>query len=136
VTAQRTTQACAQAMAELVHVHVPGAEKSRVVFENLSTHTPGALYEAFPPAEARGIRRKLELHPTPVHGSWLNMADIELAVLARPCVNRRVPEATTMAREVAAWATRRTRHHATIDWRFTTKDARIKLKSLYPKESA
>ena len=113
----------------------PKAEKIRVVLDNLSTHTPAALYEVFPPAEARRILRKLEFHLTPVHGSWLNMAEIELAVLARQCLNRRIPDVHCMAREVAAWETRRNCHHATIDWRLTTKDARIKLKSLYPKES-
>jgi hypothetical protein len=135
VTSQRTKREFAHCMAELVDIHFPRAEKIRVILDNLSTHTPGALYEVFPPAEARRILRKLEFHPTPVHGSWLNMAEIELAVLARQCLHRRIPDMFTMAREVAAWEVRRNRHHATIDWRFTTKDARIKLKSLYPKES-
>jgi hypothetical protein len=135
LTSQRTKREFAHCMAELVDVHFPRAEKIRVVLDNLSTHTPGALYEVFPPAEARRILRKLELHPTPVHGSWLNMAEIELAVLTRQCLNRRIPDLFTMAREVAAWEARRNRHPATIDWRFTTKDARIKLKSLYPKYS-
>jgi hypothetical protein len=135
VTTHRTKREFAQCMAELVDVHFPRAEKIRVVLDNLSTHTPGALYDVFPPAEARRILRKLAFHPTPVHGSWLNMAEIELAVLARQCLNRRIPDLRTMAREVSAWEVRRNRHQATIDWRFTTKDARIKLKSLYPKES-
>jgi DDE superfamily endonuclease len=134
-TARRTKQEFAQCMAELVDIHFPEAEKIRVVVDNLSTHTPAALYEVFPPAEARRILRKLEFHLTPVHGSWLNMAEIELAVLARQCLNRRMADVHLMAREVAAWEARRNRHQATIDWRFTTKDARIKLKSLYPKES-
>jgi len=135
VTARRTKREFAQCMAELVDVYFPEAEKIRVVLDNLNTHTPGALYEVFPPAEARRLLRKLELHPTPVHGSWLNMAEIDLAVLTRQCLNRRLPDIHTMAREVVAWEARRNRHHAIIDWRFTTKDARIKLKSLYPKES-
>jgi hypothetical protein len=135
VTLRRTKQEFAQCMAALVDVHFPKAEKIRVVLDNLSTHTPAALYEVFPPADARRILRKLEFHLTPVHGSWLNMAEIELAVLARQCLNRRIPDVHCMAREVAAWQTRRNRHQATIDWRFTTKDARLKLKSLYPKES-
>jgi hypothetical protein len=135
VTPRRTKQEFAHCMAELVDVHFPEAEKIRVVLDNLSTHTPAALYDVFPPADARRILRKLEFHPTPVHGSWLNMAEIELAVLARQCLHRRIPDATTMAREVAAWEARRNRHPATIDWRFTTKDARIKLKRLYPKYS-
>jgi hypothetical protein len=136
VTARRTKQEFAQCMADLVNTHFPEAAKIRVVLDNLSTHTPAALYEVFPPAEARRILRKLEFHPTPVHGSWLNMAEIELAVLARQCLNRRIPDATTMALEVAAWEVRRNRHQAIIDWRFRTEDARMKLKSLYPKESA
>ena len=135
VTSRRTKREFAHCLAELVDVHFPEAEKIRVVLDNLSPHTPAALYEVFPPADARQILRKLEFHPTPVHGSWLNMAEIELAVLARQCLNRRIPEATTMARELAAWEARRNRHQATIAWRFTTKDARIKLKSLYPKYS-
>jgi hypothetical protein len=133
VTSRRTMQEFAHCMAELVDVHFPEAEKIRVVLDNLSTHTPAALYDVFPPAHARRILRKLEFHPPRVHGSWLNMAEIELAVLARQCVNGRIPDATTMAREVAE--ARRNRHQATIDWRFTTKEARIKLKSLYPKYS-
>jgi hypothetical protein len=136
VTAQRTKREFAQCMAELVHVYFPKAERIRVVLDHLSTHTPGALYEVFPPAEARRILRKLEFHPTPVHGSWLHMAEIELAVVARQCLNRRMPDRHTMAREVAAWEARRNRHHAIIEWRFTTKEARLKLKRLYPKESA
>jgi DDE superfamily endonuclease len=135
VTTQRTKREFAHCLAEWVNVHFPEAEKIRVVLDNLSTHTPGALYEVFSPAEARRLLRKLAFHPTPVHGSWLNMAEIELAVLARQCLHRRIPDATTMAREVTAWEARRNRHQATIDWRFTTKDARIKLKSLYPNES-
>jgi hypothetical protein len=135
VTPRRTKQEFAQCMAELVAVHFPEAEKIRVVLDNLSTHTPAALYEVFPPADARRLLRKLEFHPTPVHGSWLNTAEIELAVLARQCLNRRIPDVDCMAHEVAAWETRRNRHHATVDWRFTTKEARLKLQSLYPKES-
>jgi hypothetical protein len=135
VTPRRTKREFAHCMAELVDVHFPAAEKIRVVLDNLSTHTPAALYEVFPPTEARRMLRKLEFHPTPVHGSWLNMAEIELAVLARQCLNRRISDELAMAREVAAWEARRNRHQAVIDWRFTTADARIKLKSLYPKES-
>jgi hypothetical protein len=135
VTGRRTKREFAQCLAELVNVHFPKAEKIRVVLDNLSTHTPGALYEVFPPVDARRLLRKLEFHPTPVHGSWLNMAEIDLAVLARQCLSRRIPDIHTMAHEVAAWEARRNRHQAAIDWRFTTKDARIKLRSLYPKES-
>jgi DDE superfamily endonuclease len=135
VTGRRTTREFAQCLAELVNVHFPKAEKIRVVLDHLSTHTPGALYEVFPPVDARRLLRKLEFHPTPMHGSWLNMAEIDLAVLARQCLRRRIPDIHTMAHEVAAWEARRNRHQAAIDWRFTTKDARIKLRSLYPKES-
>jgi hypothetical protein len=135
-TPRRTKREFAYCMAELVDVHFAEAEKIRVVLDNLSTHTPAALYEVFPPAEARRLLRKLEWHLTPVHGSWLNMAEIELAVLARQCLNRRIPNTHTMTCEVAAWEDHRNRHRATIDWRFTTTDARSKLKSLYPKELA
>jgi hypothetical protein len=135
VTGRRTTREFAQCLAALVKVHVPKAEKIRVVLDHLSTHTPGALYEVFPPVDARRLLRKLECHPTPVHGSWLNMAEIDRAVLARQCLRRRIPDIHTMAHEVAAWEARRNRHQAAIDWRFTTTDARIKLRSLYPKES-
>ncbi len=134
VTPRRTKREFAHCMRELVEVHFPEAEKIRVVLDNLSTHTPGALYEVFAPAEARRIPRKLEFHLTPVHGSWLNMAEIELAVLARQCLNRRIPTTARMIRETSAWQARRNRCQAVIDWRFTTADARIKLKSLYPKE--
>ena len=116
----RTKREFAHCMAELVDVLFPDAEKIRVVF-NLNTHTPAALYEVFPPAEARRILRKLEWHLPPVHGSWLNMAEIKLAVLARQCLNRRLPDATTMTLEVADWEARRNCHRATIDWRFKTE---------------
>jgi hypothetical protein len=135
VPARRTKQALAQCMAELVDVQFPAAEKMRVVLDTLSPHTPAALYEVFPPAEARRILRKLAFHRTPVQGRWLNMAEMERAVLARQGLNRRMADGHRMAREVAAWEARRNRHHATSDWRLTTKEARIKLKSLYPKES-
>jgi hypothetical protein len=133
VTPRRTKQELAQCMAEVVEVHFPEAEKSRVVCDQLSPHTPAALYDVFPPADARRILRPLELHLTPGYGRGLHRADMELAVLARPCVNRRVPDAHTMAREVAAWEARRNRHQAMIDWRLTTTDARLKRKHLYPK---
>src|SRR5262245_34786113 len=115
-------------MAALVDGHFPKAEMIRVVLDHLRTHTPGALYEVFTPADARRILRKLEFHLTPVYGSWLIMAAIELVVLARQCLHRRLPDVHCMAREVAAGETRCNRHQATIDWRFTTKDARLKLK--------
>jgi DDE superfamily endonuclease len=97
-----------------------------------NTHTPASLYEAFPPAEAKRLADKLELHYTPKHGSWLNMAEIELAVLAEQCLDRRLADQVTLEREVAAWEATRNAASRGIDWRFTTADARIKLKHLYP----
>jgi hypothetical protein len=135
VTPHRTKREFAHCMAELVDIHFPAVAKIRVVLDNLSTHTPAARYEAFPPATARRILRTLEFHRTPVHGSWLNMAEIELAILARQCLNHRIADLGTMARETAAWQTRRNYQQAAIDWRFTPEDARIKLETLYPKES-
>jgi hypothetical protein len=135
VTPRRPTQEFAQGMAELVDAHFPEAEKSRVALEHLSTHTPAALSDGFPPAAARRMLRQLECHPTPVHGRWLNMAARERAVLARQCVNRRIPDATPLAREVAAWEAQRNRQHTAIAGRVTTEEARIKLKRLYPKYS-
>jgi len=134
VTPRHTRRAFARSMAEIVAVHCPEAEKIRVVLDHLSTHTPVALYEVFP-TEARRVLRRLEFHRTPVYGRWLNRAAIELAILARQCLNRQIPDETTMAREVTAWETRQHRHRATMDWRFSTAAARIKLKRLYPKES-
>jgi hypothetical protein len=135
VTTRRPKRECAQGLAALVDGHVPAAEKMRVVWDNLKTHTPGALYEGLAPAEARRILRKLALHRPPVPGSWRTRAESEFAVLARQCLNRRLRATAMMPRETAAWQQRRHRSQATIDWRFTTDDARIKLQSLYPKES-
>jgi hypothetical protein len=132
VTDRRTKQDWAYAIRDLVDVHYPTAIKIRLVLDNLNTHVGGALYEAFPPAEARRILARLELHYTPKHGSWLNMAESELSILARQCLDRRIPDAQTLAREVAAWEHRRNRAHANMEWRFTTADARIKLLHLYP----
>jgi hypothetical protein len=132
VTDHRTAVDWAQCMQELVDVHFPEAERIVVVLDNLNTHTPAALYAAFPPEEAKRLRDKLEFHYTPKHGSWLNMAEIELSVLARQCLDRRIPDQDTLRRETAAWTERRNTAKATIDWRFTTADARVKLKKLYP----
>ncbi len=132
VTARRTKPDWAQAIKELVDVHYPEAERIVLVLDNLNTHTPGALYEAFPPAEAKRLADKLELHYTPKHGSWLNIAEIELSVLSRQCLNRRIPDQVTLAHEVAAWVAHRNATGGRVDWRFTTDDARIKLKRLYP----
>lgn len=122
-------------MQALVDEHFPDAEQIRVVLDNLNTHTPAALYEAFVPAEARRILRKLEFHYTPKHGSWLNMVEIELSVLARQCLHRRLPDRATLQLEVSAWEQWRNAEQATVEWRFTTADARAKLKRLYPSGS-
>lgn len=132
VTDRRTTQDWAQCMQDLVDVHFPEAERVVLVQDNLNTHTPAALYAAFAPEEAKRIWDRLEFHYTPKHGSWLNMAEIELSVLSRQCLNRRIPDQDALCREVTAWMTRRNTAKATIEWRFTTGDARIKLKKLYP----
>ena len=136
VTERRTAVDWAHQMRELVDVHYPDAERVTVVLDNLNTHTLASLYEAFEPAEARRIAEKLELVYTPKHGSWLNVAEIELSVLSRQCLDRRMPERSMIAREAAAWEDRRNQQACTIDWRFTTDDARIKLKRLYPKTLA
>lgn len=132
VTERRTKQDWARFIHDLVDVHYPNAERVVLVLDNLNTHVAGALYETFPPVEARRILGRLELHYTPTHGSWLNMAEIELSVLAQQCLDRRIQNADTLAMEVAAWETARNARQTTIDWRFTTADARIRLKRLYP----
>ncbi len=132
VTDRRTKTAWAHAIQEVVDVHYPDAERIVLVLDNLNTHTLGALYETFPPEEARRISRKLEIHSTPKHGSWLNIAEIELSVLSRQCLDRRIPDHAELAQEVVAWTQTRNATRTTIDWRFTTTDARIKLKRLYP----
>lgn len=132
VTAQRTKVDFAHAMQWLVDEGYPEASVIRVVLDNLNTHKIASLYEAFEPAEARRITRKLELHYTPKHGSWLNMAEIELSVLQQQCLDRRIPDADTLRREIAAWEHQRNAEQATIDWRFSVTDARKKLERLYP----
>jgi hypothetical protein len=132
VTARRTKQDWAHQIHQLVDVRYPEAERLVLVLDNLNVHTPAALYDTFPPAEAKRLADKLELHYTPKHGSWLNIAEIELSALSRQCLDRRVPDAATLACEVAAWQERRNASATPVDWRFTTADARIKLKRLYP----
>lgn len=132
VTARRTKQDYAHQMQYLVDVRYPDAQRITVVHDQLNTHAPSALYETFAPQEAKRILDKLELHYTPKHGSWLNMAEIELSVLTRQCLQRRLPDQDTLKWEVAAWEERRNTQSRTIDWQFTTEDARIKLKRLYP----
>ena len=132
VSDRRTRIDWAHCIKELVDVHYPDADKIVLVQDNLNTHTPASLYEAFPPTEAKRLADKLELHYTPKHGSWLNMAEIELGVLAGQCLDRRLPDRQTLEQEVAAWVAARNAAIKTIDWRFTTDDARIKLDHLYP----
>lgn len=136
VTNQRTRIDFAHQMKWLVDVAYPQAEVIRVVLDNLNTHKAASLYEAFAPEEARRIVKKLEFHYTPKHGSWLNMAEIELSVLQRQCLTRRIPDEATLVREVAAWEKERNEKQATIDWRFSVTDAREKLKRLYPSRSS
>ncbi len=136
VTEQRTMKDFAQQMKWLVDVAYPQAEVIRVVMDNLNTHKAASLYEAFEPEEARRIVKKLEFHYTPKHGSWLNMAEIELSVLQRQCLNRRIPDAATLTHEVGAWEKQRNEKQATIDWRFSVTNAREKLKRLYPSRSS
>jgi hypothetical protein len=132
VTARRTRVDWAECIRELVDVHFPEAEKIVLVLDNLNTHEPASLYTAFEPAEAKRLWDKLEVHHTPKHGSWLNIAEIELSVLGRQCLARRIADAGLLAEEVAAWVAARNADGSTVDWRFTTADARIKLKRLYP----
>jgi hypothetical protein len=131
-TAQRTKADWARCIRELVDVHYPRAERVVLVVDNLNTHVAAALYETFPAAEARRLWQRLEVHYTPKHGSWLNMAEIELSVLARQCLRRRIPDMATLTRETTAWQHDRNARTRTITWRFTTPDARIKLHRLYP----
>lgn len=132
VTERRTKHDFAQQMKALVDAHFPDADVVRLVVDNLNTHTPAALYEAFPPEEARRIARKLEFHYTPKHGSWLNMAELEISVLSRQCLDQRIDSLPRLQHEVAAWETPRNAAHSTIHWRFTCPDARTKLSRLYP----
>lgn len=132
VTNQRTSIDYAQQMKYLVDERHPQAKKIRVVQDNLNTHIKASLYKFFTPAEARRILDKLEFHYTPKHGSWLNMAEIELSVLNRQCLNRRISHKDILIEEVAAWEQRRNQNSSPVNWRFTTEDARIKLKRLYP----
>ena len=132
VTERRTKQDWAECIAELVEEHYAEAERITLVMDNLNTHTPASLYERFKPERAKRILDRLEIHYTPEHGSWLNMAEIELSVLGRQCLGRRLGEKATLMKQVAAWQQRRNGKRAGVSWRFTTADARIKLKRLYP----
>ena len=132
VTDRRTKKDFADVIRELVDERYPDAEQIVLVMDNLNTHTPASLYEAFEPAEARRLAAKLEIHYTPKHGSWLDMAEIELGILNRQCLNRRIDDVERLKREIAAWERDRNNRATKVDWRFTTSDARIKLRRLYP----
>ena len=132
VTEQRTAQDFAEQLRLLAEVDYPQAERIVLVTDNLNTHTPACLYARFTPAEARRIAAKLEWHYTPEHGSWLNMAECELAALTQQCLSRRLPDRQTITKEVNAWEERRNEAKVKINWQFTTADARIKLRRLYP----
>ena len=132
VTDRRTRKDWAHCIKDLVDVSYPDAERIVLVMDNLNTHSPISLYETFAPEEAKRLLDRLEIHYTPKHASWLNMAEIELSVLSRQCLDRRIPDKATLEQEVAAWEHDRNTAGGTVDWRFTTADARIKLKRLYP----
>ncbi len=132
VRERRTRLDWAEVVRKLVDEDYADRERIVLVMDNLNTHHPSSLYEAFEPEEARRIAERLEIHYTPKHGSWLNMAEIEIGVMARQCLGRRIPDRSVLRREAAAWQAQRNRDGIRVDWRFTTADARIRLKSLYP----
>ena len=132
VTERKTSVDFARFLRTLSDEHYASAEKIVLVCDNLGTHTPAALYQAFGPEEARRLAERFEWHYTPKHGSWLNVAEMELSVLARQCLDRRIPDAAALKREVAAWEKTRNAAVVKVDWQFTTADARVKLKKLYP----
>ena len=133
VTERRTSDDVAQQMKWLVDEAFPEAEVIRVVLDNLNTHTPAAWYQAFPPEEARRLTRKVEFHSTPKHASWLNMAEIEFSILARQCLDRRLPDRERVRQEIKALVKARNAARATVEWRFTTAHARLKFHRFYPK---
>ena len=135
VTDRRTQADFAESMRYLVDEMFPQTQRIVVVLDNLNTHTPASLYEAFPPGEARRILNKLEFHYTPKHGSWLNMVEIEIGVLSEQCLDRCIPDKEMLATETRAWERARNERRATVDWRFSIADARVKLKRLYPNAS-
>lgn len=132
VTDRRTSVDYAHALKDLSDIHFTDADRIVLVQDNLNTHTKASLYEAFPPAEARRLVERFEWHYTPKHGSWLDMAESELGILSVQCLDRRIPDKKALIREIAAWEKHRNIHHAKADWQFTTDNARIKLKHLYP----
>ncbi len=131
-TDRHTAADYAQVLKDLSDTHFPQATKIVLVQDNLNTHKPASLYEAFPAAEARRLVERFEWHSTPKHGSWLDMAESELSVLSGQCLDRRIPDKQTLIEEVAAWECDRNKNHTKADWQFTSADARIKLKRLYP----
>ena len=133
VTERRTRKDWAEQIKQMLDERYPHAHKVRLVMDNLNTHNVASLYEAFEPKEARRLAERLEIHYTPKHGSWLNMAEIELSVLKRQCLDGRIPEIDTMRAQVAAWSKARNNSARNIVWQFKTSDARIKLQHLYPK---
>ena len=132
VTERRTAVDWAHRVKEVLEQDYPSADQVVLVMDNLNTHGPWSLYEAFPAPEARRLAERLEIHYTPKHGSWLNIAEIELSALSKQCLARRIPDMETMNQEVTAWASERNAAQAKVDWQFTTDEARIKLKRLYP----
>jgi len=133
VTDRRTARDWALWIKSMLDERYPKATKVRLVLDNLNTHTPASLYQAFEPQEARRLAERIEFHFTPKHGSWLNVAEIELSALQQQCLDRRIPDKHTMQSEIAAWQDDRNHRPSTIDWQFQTSDARIKLRHLYPK---
>lgn len=132
VTDRHAAADYAHALRDLSDTHFPDAARIVLVQDNLSTHKPASLYEAFPAAEARRLVERFEWHFTPKHGSWLDLAESELGVLSSQCLDRRIPDKPALASEIAAWVQNRNKHHAKANWQFTSADARIKLKNLYP----
>jgi len=132
ITDRRTKKDWAIQIKELLDIHYPNVERIVLVMDNLNTHKGASLYEKFPPDEARRLLNRLEIHYTPKHASWLNIAEIELRVLSGQCLNRRIPDKQTLEKEVQAWQKQRNFLQAKVDWQFSTEDARIKLKRLYP----
>ena len=132
VTDRHTAVDYAQVLKELSDTHFPGSAKIVLVQDNLNTHKPASLYEAFPPAEARRLVERFEWHYTPKHGSWLDMAESELGILSSQCLDRRIPDQQVLKDEVEAWVADRNSKHAKANWQFTTADARVKLRRLYP----
>ena len=133
IRTQRTKEDFAQVIKDVIDRQFPEAKGLNVVMDNLNTHTPASLYEVFAPEEARRLASKLEIHYTPKPASWLDMAEIEISVLKEQCLDRRIPTEEMLDQEILAWEEERNQRHATVEWRFTSRDARDKLKRLYPK---